>query len=64
MTDAVQGGEKKSRSLKPLGRLTPYIMRYRGMVAGALVALALRRRHLSCPAARRPPDDRSRLHPA
>jgi len=41
LTDAVQGGEKKSRSLKPLGRLTPYIMRYRGMVAGALVALAL-----------------------
>jgi len=41
LTDAVQGGEKKSRSLKPLGRLTPYIMRYRGMVAGALAALAL-----------------------
>ena len=41
MTDAVQGGEKKSRSLKPLGRLTPYVMRYRGLVTGALVALAL-----------------------
>jgi ATP-binding cassette subfamily B protein len=41
LTDAVQGGEKKSRSLKPLGRLTPYVMRYRGLVTGALVALAL-----------------------
>jgi ATP-binding cassette subfamily B protein len=37
----VQGGEKKSRSLKPLGRLTPYVIRYRGLVTGALVALAL-----------------------
>jgi ATP-binding cassette subfamily B protein len=41
LTDAVQAAEKKSRSLKPLGRLTPYIMRYRGMVAGALVALVV-----------------------
>jgi ATP-binding cassette subfamily B protein len=41
LTDAMQGGEKKSRSLKPLGRLTPYVMRYRGLVAGALVSLAL-----------------------
>jgi len=38
---AGQAGEKKSRSLKPLGRLTPYVARYRGMVAGALASLAL-----------------------
>ncbi|NLS05541.1 ATP-binding cassette domain-containing protein [Rhizobium sp. P32RR-XVIII] len=41
MTDAVQAAEKKSRSLKPLARLAPYMMRYRGMVAGALVALVV-----------------------
>jgi ATP-binding cassette, subfamily B, bacterial len=41
LTDAVQAGEKKPRSLKPLGRLAPYVMRYRAMVAGALVSLAL-----------------------
>lgn len=41
MADTGQTAEKKSRSLKPLGRLTPYIMRYRGLVAGALVSLAL-----------------------
>lgn len=38
---AGQAGEKKSGSLKPLGRLTPYVVRYRGMVAGALACLAL-----------------------
>jgi len=38
---AGQAGEKKSRSLKPLGRLTPYVVRYRGLVAGALASLAL-----------------------
>jgi ATP-binding cassette subfamily B protein len=37
----VQTAEKKSRSLKPLGRLTPYVMRYRGMVTGALISLAV-----------------------
>lgn len=41
MAYAGQAGEKKSRSLKPLGRLTPYVARYRGMVAGALASLAL-----------------------
>ncbi len=41
MTDEVQAGEKKSRSLRPLGRLTPYVMRYRGLVTGALISLAL-----------------------
>src|SRR5690606_28222217 len=29
------------RSIRPLGRLGPYLRRYRGLVAGALVALAL-----------------------
>ncbi|MBB3541569.1 ABC transporter transmembrane domain-containing protein [Rhizobium sp. BK399] len=41
MAYAGQAGEKKSRSLKPLGRLTPYVVRYRGLVAGALASLAL-----------------------
>ncbi|WP_072378167.1 ABC transporter transmembrane domain-containing protein [Rhizobium tibeticum] len=41
MAYAGQAGEKKSGSLKPLGRLTPYVVRYRGMVAGALASLAL-----------------------
>jgi ATP-binding cassette subfamily B protein len=41
LTDASQTEKKKSRSLKPLGRLTPYVMRYRGMVTGAIIALAL-----------------------
>jgi ATP-binding cassette, subfamily B, bacterial len=37
----MQTEKKKSRSLKPLGRLTPYVMRYRGLVTGALFSLAL-----------------------
>jgi ATP-binding cassette subfamily B protein len=41
LTDASQTEKKKSRSLKPLGRLTPYVMRYRGLVTGAVIALAL-----------------------
>lgn len=41
LTDAAQTGDKKSRSLRPLGRLAPYVMRYRAMVAGALFSLAL-----------------------
>ncbi|WP_375714110.1 ABC transporter transmembrane domain-containing protein [Rhizobium sullae] len=41
LADAVQTAEKKSRSLKPLARLAPYVMRYRGMVAGALASLAV-----------------------
>ncbi|MEI5678715.1 MULTISPECIES: ABC transporter transmembrane domain-containing protein [unclassified Mesorhizobium] len=32
--------EDRRRSLQPLRRLSPYILRYRGMVAGALVSLA------------------------
>ncbi|MBB4275955.1 ABC transporter transmembrane domain-containing protein [Rhizobium mongolense] len=39
MANAVQTAEKKSRSLKPLGRLAPYVKHYRGIVAGALVSL-------------------------
>ncbi|APO69129.1 ABC transporter ATP-binding/permease protein [Rhizobium gallicum] len=41
MANAVQTAEKKSRSLKPLGRLAPYAKRYRGIVAGALVSLVV-----------------------
>ncbi|WFU86586.1 ABC transporter transmembrane domain-containing protein [Rhizobium sp. CC1099] len=41
MANAVQTAEKKSRSLKPLGRLAPYVKRYRGIVAGALVSLVV-----------------------
>ena len=41
MAEQAQAEEKKTRSLRPLGRLTPYVMRYRGMVAGALASLAL-----------------------
>lgn len=33
--------EKKQRSIKPLARLMPYVLHYRGIVAGALVSLAL-----------------------
>ena len=33
--------ERRRRSLKPLRRLFPYIGRYRGLVAGALVSLTL-----------------------
>jgi ATP-binding cassette, subfamily B, bacterial len=39
LANEVQTAEKKSRSLKPLGRLAPYVKRYRGIVAGALVSL-------------------------
>ncbi|MBB3964823.1 ATP-binding cassette subfamily B protein [Rhizobium metallidurans] len=41
MAGAMQTEKKKSRSLRPLGRLTPYVMRYRGLVTGALFSLAL-----------------------
>ncbi|MBX4952016.1 ATP-binding cassette domain-containing protein [Rhizobium binae] len=41
MAEQAQAVENKRRSLRPLGRLAPYLMRYRGMVAGALVSLAL-----------------------
>jgi ATP-binding cassette, subfamily B, bacterial len=36
-----QETERKRRSLKPLRRIYPYMSRYRGMIAGALVSLVL-----------------------
>jgi ATP-binding cassette subfamily B protein len=41
LAETAQTDAKKRSSIRPLGRLTPYLMRYRGMVAGAVVALAL-----------------------
>jgi ATP-binding cassette, subfamily B, bacterial len=41
LAETAQTEGAKRRSIRPLGRLTPYLMRYRGMVAGAIVALAL-----------------------
>ncbi|MGO7422173.1 ABC transporter transmembrane domain-containing protein, partial [Rhizobium ruizarguesonis] len=41
MAEQARAEENKRRSLQPLGRLTPYVMRYRAMVAGALMSLAL-----------------------
>ncbi|RCW81448.1 ABC transporter transmembrane domain-containing protein [Phyllobacterium bourgognense] len=37
----LQETERKRRSLKPLRRIYPYMSRYRGMIAGALVSLVL-----------------------
>ncbi|ARO25578.1 ABC transporter [Rhizobium sp. S9] len=41
MAEQARAEENKRRSLRPLGRLAPYVMRYRGLVAGALISLAL-----------------------
>ncbi|MBY5570868.1 ATP-binding cassette domain-containing protein [Rhizobium leguminosarum] len=41
MAEQARVEENKTRSLRSLGRLTPYVMRYRGLVAGALMSLAL-----------------------
>ncbi|MGO4135218.1 ABC transporter transmembrane domain-containing protein [Rhizobium brockwellii] len=41
MAEQARAEENKKRSLRPLARLTPYVMRYRGLVAGALMSLAL-----------------------
>ncbi|MBY4590839.1 MULTISPECIES: ABC transporter transmembrane domain-containing protein [Rhizobium] len=41
MAEQARAEENKRRSLRPLGRLMPYVMRYRGLVAGALTSLAL-----------------------
>ena len=38
---AFEEAERKRRSLKPLRRIFPYMSRYRGMIAGALVSLVL-----------------------
>src|SRR5690606_23670638 len=42
-TDREEGVQAKTarRNIRPLGRLAPYIGRYRGLVAGALAALVL-----------------------
>ncbi|WP_409527665.1 ABC transporter transmembrane domain-containing protein [Rhizobium lusitanum] len=39
LSEIGQAEEKRNRSIRPLGRLAPYLKRYRGMVAGAIVAL-------------------------
>lgn len=36
-----QGRDGRRRSLRPLRRLAPYVMRYRGMAAGAIIFLVL-----------------------
>ncbi|WP_047555445.1 ABC transporter transmembrane domain-containing protein [Rhizobium sp. SG741] len=41
MSEIGQADKKTNRSIRPLGRLAPYLRRYRGMVAGALVALVV-----------------------
>ncbi|MFS8144792.1 ABC transporter transmembrane domain-containing protein [Rhizobium sp. BR 249] len=41
MAEQARAEENKRRSLRPLGTLTPYVMRYRGLVAGALISLTL-----------------------
>ncbi len=41
MADISDEEDKRRRSLKPLRRLLPYLMRYKGLVAGALVFLTL-----------------------
>ncbi|MFK0161983.1 ABC transporter transmembrane domain-containing protein [Rhizobium sp. NPDC090279] len=41
MSETGQAEETKNRSIRPLGRLAPYIRRYRGMVAGAFISLVI-----------------------
>ncbi|MDN2580042.1 ABC transporter transmembrane domain-containing protein [Aquibium sp. ELW1220] len=41
MADASGEAERRRRSLKPLRKLFPYLLHYKGLVAGALVFLAL-----------------------
>ncbi|MBY3176073.1 ATP-binding cassette domain-containing protein [Rhizobium leguminosarum] len=41
MAEQARAEENKTGSLRSLGRLTPYVMRYRALVAGALMSLAL-----------------------
>ncbi|WP_027231247.1 ABC transporter transmembrane domain-containing protein [Phyllobacterium sp. UNC302MFCol5.2] len=38
---ALEEAERKRRSLKPLRRVFPYMARYKGMIAGALVSLVI-----------------------
>ncbi|MFJ6324894.1 MULTISPECIES: ABC transporter transmembrane domain-containing protein [unclassified Rhizobium] len=41
LSEIGQADEKRNRSIRPLGRLAPYLKRYRGMVAGAIVSLVV-----------------------
>ncbi|WP_425298669.1 ABC transporter transmembrane domain-containing protein [Rhizobium hainanense] len=41
LSETGQAEEKKTRSIRPLGRLAPYLRRYRGMVAGAIISLVI-----------------------
>ncbi|MGY5800408.1 ABC transporter transmembrane domain-containing protein [Rhizobium sp. LEGMi12c] len=41
LSETGQAEEKKNRSIRPLGRLAPYLRRYRGMVAGAIISLVI-----------------------
>ncbi|WP_420820093.1 ABC transporter transmembrane domain-containing protein [Rhizobium freirei] len=41
LSEIDQTDGKRSRSIRPLGRLAPYLKRYRGMVVGAIVALVV-----------------------
>ncbi|MBN8949462.1 MULTISPECIES: ABC transporter transmembrane domain-containing protein [unclassified Rhizobium] len=41
MSETGQAEEKKNRSIRPLGRLAPYLRRYRGMVTGAIISLVI-----------------------
>ena len=41
MPETGQAETRTRKSIRPLGRLLPYLSRYRGMVTGALISLAL-----------------------
>ncbi|QKV20412.1 ABC transporter transmembrane domain-containing protein [Oricola thermophila] len=43
MTDTPQGetGDRKRQALRPLARLVPYVVRYKGLVIGAAISLVL-----------------------
>ena len=41
MSEIGQADEKTNRSIRPLGRLMPYLRRYRGMVTGAIISLVI-----------------------
>ena len=43
MTDKPQSatGERKRQALRPLARMWPYLMRYRGLVVGAIISLVM-----------------------
>src|SRR5262245_10618205 len=41
LSETGQAEGRKRKSIRPLRRLTPYLKRYRGMVTGAIIALAM-----------------------